>query len=265
MKPATSTYVVAFLSLGLLACASASLTLPPNGWEDGGKPVAKPDLAFLQLADAGAVDAAVAPDLSTVIVNDLSSGPAPPPPDLRVPSLGTTGGTTSLTQYGNLSGGMPFNDACPAGQLLMGFTGSLASVGGYNGQIAAQCGIPQVAASGGNLVVHIALGAALPTRGLQGAQSWTRSCPLDEVVVGMGGRSGLLVDQLIFRCAPITIGAGNTVKVGPTDDLPAIGQTGGSAFPQTDCASGQVATVARIRAGDAIDAFGLACTAVSLQ
>jgi hypothetical protein len=263
MKPATSTYVVAFVSLGLLACASPSLTLPPNGWEDGGKPIGKLDLAFLQLPDAGAVDAMARPDLS--VVNDLSSGPASPPPDLRVPSLVTTGATTSLTQYGNLTGGMPYDDACPTGQLLMGFTGSLATVGGYNGQIAAQCGIPQVAVSGGNLVVHIALGAALPTRGLQAAQAWTRSCPVDEVVVGMGGRSGALVDQLIFRCAPLTIVAGPTVTVGPTDDLPAIGQTGGSPFPQTDCASGQVATVARIRAGDAIDAFGLACTAVSLQ
>jgi len=265
MKPTTCTYVVALLSLGLLACASPLVDIPPDGREDGGKrdlaPAAVGDASLLpDPPDATVIEPVSGSDMS--LLADLS--PSPLNPDLRTPTIAPTGATTALTQYGNLMGGMPYDDACPSGQVLMGFTGSLAQVSGYNGQISAQCGILQTAMSNGTTVVHVALGATLPTRGAQAAQSWTRSCPVDQVVVGMGGRSGLLVDQLIFRCAPIAI-SGAGYKVGVTDDLNPIGQNGGSAFPQTDCPTNQVASVARIRAGDAIDAFGLACTALAVQ
>jgi hypothetical protein len=49
------------------------------------------------------------------------------------------------------------------------------------------------------------------------------------------------------------------LTVGTATSLGAIGGTGGSAFAAVNCPTGEVATLARVRTGDNLDAFGLAC------
>ena len=205
------------------------------------------------VADAGAADAEV-PDA------------APGAPDANVDAAAGTpvlelGAGTDTVQRGQQNG-TPFDDVCPAGQALIGFAGALDAVGGAHGQIAGRCGTLSVAPAGAGFEVRVATGASLPTRGANDDAPWTRPCAANQVVVGFAGRSGALLDQLTFRCAPLTItasGASWTVAVAAATDLAPIGGSRGTAFAQTDCAAGQIAAVARIRAGDSVDAFGLGC------
>jgi Domain of unknown function (DUF4382) len=174
------------------------------------------------------------------------------------------GAVTQTTQYGNLSGGDAFDDACPAGQAVIGYHGFLASQG-YHGRIQALCGT--LALTAGGLGVTVAAGETLPLRGLIGVTEWTRTCGTDEVVVGFVGRSGALIDQLTFECAPLDIsftGSAYVIAVGATTQTAAVGGTGGSAFALTECPAGSIATVSDLRAGDNLDAFGLGCSEVSL-
>jgi hypothetical protein len=169
----------------------------------------------------------------------------------------------ATTQYGNLSGGVAYDDACPDGQAVMGYHGFLTSAP-YNGKIQALCG---TLAIGPGPAVTVTPGATLDLRGNVGATEWTRTCGTDQVVVGFSGRSGALVDQLTFECAPLDISLqGNTyaIAVGQKSLLAPVGGTTGSAFDLTECPAGAIATVSHIRAGDNIDAFGLGCSTVSL-
>jgi len=169
-------------------------------------------------------------------------------------------GSDLTIQVGNTSGGTAFNDACPAGQALTGFAGSLstATANAVNRQITAHCGIVQIAGT----AVTIQAGANLATRGSPGTFSWTSDCPTNQVVVGFSGRSGLLVDRIVLSCAPLVASAatsGSSLTVGTATGLTAIGGTGGTAFAAVSCPIGEVATMARVRTGDNMDAFGLAC------
>jgi hypothetical protein len=171
-------------------------------------------------------------------------------------------GADNTTQPGNPKGGLAYDDACPAGQALIGFAGSLstAAAGATHRQLTPHCGVVSVTGT----TVSITAGAVLATRGKAGAAAWTRDCPANQVVVAFAGRAGLLVDQLAFSCAPLvasTATAGTALTVGPTfTALPAVGGTGGTAFALTRCPAGAVATVSRVRVGDNLDAFGLACS-----
>jgi hypothetical protein len=113
--------------------------------------------------------------------------------------------------------------------------------------------------------ISVSSGATLPLHGLKGQILWASTCPPNQVVVGFGGRSGLYVDQLLLRCAPLVVnGPPYTIARGTITALPPVGGTGGQPFPTTDCSAGQVATVSRILAGDYIDAFGLSCSTPAL-
>jgi subtilisin family serine protease len=190
---------------------------------------------------------------------------APPPvPATRSAALV---GSDSTTQVGNTIGGTAFNDACPAGQVLTGFAGSLSTTttAAVNRQIAAHCGVVQVTGA----TVTIKAGATLPTRGPVGTSAWTRDCPANQAVVGFSGHSGLLVDQIVLSCAPLsgTAGAatGSALAIGATTTaLAAVGGTGGTAFTAVKCATGEVATTSRVRTGDNLDAFGIACAKPTL-
>jgi len=169
-------------------------------------------------------------------------------------------GADLTSQVGNPAGGTATNDACPAGQVLTGFAGSLSttSTSAVNRQITGHCGIVQISGT----TVTVSAGGSLPTRGKLGTSAWTSDCPANQVVVGFSGRSGLLVDQLALRCAPLVAAAatsGSPLTVGTGASLTAIGGTGGSAFAAVSCPTGEVATMARVRTGDNLDAFGLGC------
>ena len=184
---------------------------------------------------------------------------------IPVPTGIALSGVTATAQFGNLTGGVAFPDACPAGQAVIGYHGFLESRG-WHGQIQALCATLALGA-GVTPTVTFAAGATLPLRGNFGVTEWTRTCAADEVVVGFVGRSGALIDQLIFVCAPLEIaiqGQTYVITVGQTSQTTAIGGTGGNAFALTPCPTGTIATVSNIRAGDNVDAFGLGCSSVSL-
>jgi hypothetical protein len=87
------------------------------------------------------------------------------------------------------------------------------------------------------------------------------------MVVGFDVRAGVFIDQLTFRCAPLTIGGGPdtyTLTLGAVTSIDPIGGMGGVIFPQINCMTGGVAVGSVLRAGTAIDAFGLACAPASL-
>ena len=198
-----------------------------------------------------AIDATV--DATGAIDAAIDAAPAPP-------MIAFTGDNRTA-QFGG-SGGATYVDACPGGQALIGFTGSLTSATGYHGQLSSQCGAVTLVDNAGSYSVRVTSGATLATRGILSGSAWARTCAADQVIVGFRGRSGNLVDQLTFRCAPLiaTFAGTWTITVGSTSDLEAIGGNGGNAFAQTDCPAGQVATIAPVRAGDGIDAFGLGCS-----
>jgi hypothetical protein len=174
-------------------------------------------------------------------------------------------GVTPTAQFGNLNGGVAFPDACPAGQAVIGYHGFVATQG-WHGQIQALCGTLTLGA-GVTPTVTLDAGETLPLRGVFGVVEWTRTCGSDEVVVGFAGRSGALIDQLTFVCAPLEIslqGQAYVITAGQTSQTAAVGGMGGNAFALTPCPAGAIATVSNIRAGDNLDAFGLGCSSVSL-
>jgi hypothetical protein len=177
----------------------------------------------------------------------------------------TLSGSTNTAQYGNLSGGTPYNDTCPAGQAIIGFEGSLVTAGGWHGQIQALCGTLQLSPSA-PYTISVSSGATLPVQGAGGELPWVSTCPPNQLVVGFGGRAGLYFDQLSLRCAPLLVnGPPYTLSRGTITNLPSAGGTGGEPFPTTDCPGGQVAIGSRVRAGGYIDAFGLACSSPALR
>jgi hypothetical protein len=168
-------------------------------------------------------------------------------------------GATPTAQRGNLRGGKPFRDACPPGEGLVGARYSIERRG-WLGQIGAICGRIEVS-SASPAAFTVGAPRELPIRGLADGAVRSSLCPTNQVVVGFDGRTGLLVDRLALRCAPLIASAGDPsiVSLGRIITQPPFGGTGGKPFPTTDCPRGQIANVANVRAGDDVDAFGLVC------
>ncbi len=172
----------------------------------------------------------------------------------------------NTTQQGGVNLGVAFNDACPMGQALVGFSGVLKT--NVHAALKGMCGLPNLNVQGAGFVVKVGAGTALTQRGGTGDTPWTRSCPADQVLVGFSGRAGTTIDQLVLTCAPLLVSEAVdgrfSVAPGAATPLMAIGGAGGAAFVQTDCPIGQVGAAQRLRAGTLINAFGYGCNAVSL-
>jgi len=199
---------------------------------------------------------------TVVKATNVSVSSAPLPTGIAFSDAGAT------TQYGNPNGGTPFDDACPAGEAVIGYHGFLtnSTSTAVHGKIQALCGTLAIA-SGAVPAVTVTPGTTLDLRGNVGDTEWVRTCGTDEVVVGFSGRSGALIDQLTFECAPLDIslqGDAYVIAIGQRSQTASVGGDGGSEFPLTECPAGAIATVSHIRAGNNIDAFGLGCSTVSL-
>jgi hypothetical protein len=265
------------LALALALCAPAGCRLDydwqPTDLGDGG--AGDGDLADY--------DAATPAD-AAIFGNDATSGnpdatplppdAMPPPPDAMPPpppdaSTGcTTGCPTGIAlvdpnatpQYGG-TGGTGFAESCPTGQVITGYDGATEPNFGALGSIRASCGTPRITA--GTLAVTIVPAGTLTRRGSVTSPAWTRKCPANMMIIGYSGRSGVLVDQLSFVCAPLVIsGAPGSFSIGygAQTTLAAIGDSGGSAFGPLICASGRVATGDSGRAGSFVDAFAMLCS-----
>ena len=175
-------------------------------------------------------------------------------------------GPHTTTLAGSAAGGAANEDDCPAGQALIGFNGSLSmtnTTAAVNRQIAAQCGIVTITGA----AVTVQAGTTLPTRGTGGVSAWTRSCPANQVVIGFATRTGTLVDQVTFLCAPLSASSdavGTALMAGTETSLAPIGGNGGMAFGPYRCAAGEVGSGALVRTSGEISGFALVCSKASI-
>ena len=152
-------------------------------------------------------------------------------------------------------GGDRYLDPCPLGEVLIGLSGEIRIRAGYMGRLRGICG--RVSFDGQN--ARTVQATELPNRGLRGGGgAFSSICPEGQAVVGFSGRTGDLVDQLSLRCAPILL-AGARLNTGPAEERPPIGGNGGNPQGAVSCPGGKIASGVIVRAGDAIDAFGVQC------
>lgn len=148
-------------------------------------------------------------------------------------------------------------DRCPAGQALVGMDGFAdALVRGAQ----AVCGVVRIDEDD---QVLVGPGTTLPFRGDGSGKAWERRCPPNQMVVGFTGRAVSAVDQLVLRCAGLSVVGGELV-LGAASELEPVGDLGGVPFPAVDCTGGQVATATGMRQALQLDAFSLGCSTPSL-
>ncbi len=180
-------------------------------------------------------------------------------------SVSTTKNPTAKQAPGG--GGTAYDDSCPAGQVLIGFNGSVGTDETYLRSVAGVCGKLTLGGSAPYAITTSQAGT-LPVRMSAQATAQSALCPANQVVVGFAGTNGGYIDSLKFKCAPLSVSgqAPNfTLSIGTASDSGSIGgPAGGNAFTAILCATGQVAVSQHVNAGNAIDGFGMACSAVSL-
>jgi hypothetical protein len=262
------------------ACGSDEVpasTLPAYGADAGAERVT--DAAAEHVQEAGleaGID--VSHDVSPDIVNgfdaaDTAANDAPsdtPPP--KDGGAGTSGSVPVLT-YSNVtpttvqgytgSEATGFADACPDGQVVVGFntTSNAPNTPSVVDQLQTICGVAKVSPDGS---VVITTGTTLFLRGQIAGTPTAALCPANQVVIGFDGHAFDLLDQLSIRCAPLQV-AGHTVTLGDATNLSFVGGVGGQPFARTDCAAGAVAVGTNVDTRTYISAFGLTCATVGAQ
>jgi hypothetical protein len=177
-------------------------------------------------------------------------------------------GHSAGEQHGGLDVGIAYTDECSENQVVTGYRGSLTDppTSGIS-SLLALCGelVARGSGAGEVTVQHV---DALPERGRRTTAAWEQSCPVNGIVTGFSGRSGLAIDQIKIQCNRLILSptpqGGYLVSLDPAtiDVNPPVGGAGGSPF-QGACPVGQVARGSNVRASDAVDAFGLICGAPS--
>ncbi len=169
------------------------------------------------------------------------------------------------------TGGMPFTQSCAANEVVIGYAGTVDAPDSSMTQLRSfRATCASLSVSGDTtFVVHTIAKETLPEVGtMPGPVAKSAACAADQIVVGFRGRSGSDVDDIVFRCAPLTISGSSpnfTLSIGPVSELPPLGGLGGNPFNPIDCPAGQVAVGDEGRAAFTINAFGLLCAAVSLD
>jgi len=215
----------------------------------------------------------ITPDATTLdATTPDATTPDAPPADAGCPGcpVSVVWQTPSPTPQFGVPEGMPFDDACPEDQAIIGFRGSVQDVGVFLvSSIQTFCGrlvIPSASSTEASVVP----GATLVERGTPSGATWSQMCPRDQMVVGFWGRSGRSLDQVAFDCAGVhvTRGPSNdfvlTVDTTISELSPPNGGDGGLPFRST-CMPGQIALVANINADQWVDALGLTCATPSVR
>jgi hypothetical protein len=165
------------------------------------------------------------------------------------------------------SAGSPYTDACPAGQVVVGFmlVEHSSPAPAILGEIQVICGTISISPT--NCEVAISAGTTLPLRGSQVDQPpVTEMCPPNQVVVAIQGGSGNYLDRAGAGCAPLMIsrvGQGSRATVGAITWLSVVGGTGGVAF-NDPCPADQVAIGAFILSATWVDAMSIICSAPAI-
>jgi hypothetical protein len=297
-----ATFLVATIATALAANACSLLvsTTALSGGDPDGGPGAKPASA----GDTGAPDAGLwlgeAGPVSTVtpiadsgapVAVDAGDGvaaPEPGPVDACIPSApacdgrdhacdgvvdegcpaAVTIGAPGASQLlgGTTTGGNPFSDTCPSGQVLIGMGGV---TGPWIDAVYGLCGAVSIAVTTSSkpyaYSVTIAPGATLPLHGTVGAAdvAWVASCPANEAIVAVAGNSGSAMDQVALSCAPLRVtgvpGGFALHQGGETALAPQGDDGGGSPFAPVVCPDPQVIAAMSGSAGDWVDSLAVAC------
>ncbi|MEX1362213.1 MAG: DUF4215 domain-containing protein [Nannocystaceae bacterium] len=163
-------------------------------------------------------------------------------------------------------GGGAFEEECPEGEVVIGVMGR---AGAYVDRVQVQCGSVELTSSEtGSIQVSVEPGGTMTPQGGGGGGDFSLGCEPGQVVVGFGGRSGSYLDQLSLRCAPVLVlddpqAGAMSIGFGAAVNTESAGGGGGGSFI-AECPVGEVATIARGRAGNFLDAFGLSCRPLEL-
>jgi hypothetical protein len=98
-----------------------------------------------------------------------------------------------------------------------------------------------------------------PAAGGQGGSDFSLSCNANEVMVGVTGRAGWVVDRLAALCQAVD---SNGAPAGATRQTAAAGGTGGNAFTLR-CPAGQAVAGIQGRAGQMVDRIQVSCRRVT--
>ncbi len=185
--------------------------------------------------------------------------------DNGCPMNSTLGATEASQLYGG-TGGSPFDGACPAGQALVGFEGRS---GDRLDAVAPVCAVIELEAivlsPELNFRVRTRTPTIQPIRGGTGGGVFSDRCATDEIVIGLGGRSGSGVDMLAFTCGSVTferVSGAFAPVVTTTTTSATHGGTGGGALSY-GCGPGRIASGITGRAGSKVDAMSLTCALVT--
>lgn len=177
-----------------------------------------------------------------------------------------TSNPTELPQKGNLGGGSPSKAGCANGEIIIGIEGR---AGALLDRVAIQCGRVQLFDPEDPEVLDLTIvpSMVLQPSGGSGGSSFRSTCPEGHAVVGFSGRTGSYIDQLTLSCALMSIlddGQSMTLVLDEPFEIQPVGGSGGGPFEPEHCEEGQVATIANLRSGALVDAFGLTCMSISL-
>jgi hypothetical protein len=134
-------------------------------------------------------------------------------------------------RYGGSQPGKDVTDVCPPGQAIIGYKGRISHHSVVTvGTTQALCG--QIVFDPPTCAVRVEPASTLPERGTVGTDSYSQTCPPNQVVVGVRGHSGTRVDQISFRCAELAISVTDPSRLVETSStwLPPSGGDGGNAF-----------------------------------
>ncbi len=177
-------------------------------------------------------------------------------------TVALSGTPSTSSQVGNESGGEPYSDPCPAGEVLIGLSGLLSS-SSWLGQIRGHCatltfsGVDPVTWEQGPTT-------DLPPRGEMGDPDspWQSMCPDHHVIVSFSGNVGAYVDALVISCAPLVVSGtfeAPELSLGTPVELPRVGGDGGEPFTPVGCPEGSLSVGLELRTGHYVDLVQLVC------
>lgn len=164
--------------------------------------------------------------------------------------------------HGNRTGGVLTRDVCPEGRVLAGIDAQLA---GYLVRTSVRCRALRGLDAFGPWSVTTGIGATLPERGSRTGVPVGSECAAGAAVTSVSGRAGLSVDGLRVACGALGFTTAGSLSIVPSVEAPFAGGSGGTAFAAESCPAGAVAIGANLRAGDAVDAFGLICAPLTAR
>ncbi len=171
-------------------------------------------------------------------------------------------------QYGNLSGGVAFDDSCPAGAAVHRIFGN---IGGNVDRMQAECAALVLEVDDAvvphTYAITAGMTTVLPVHGGNITTPFDLPCPADQFVVGIEGEASMGgLHDLTIHCAELLISGdigAFVVAYGPVTTVSADGVNSGEAYSDI-LAAPQVMSAIRGRAGAWVDAIGLGESDVTL-